>query len=64
VFGRNALLNSSFEADWQYIKEGKQRRIVQNNRKENSKRIPHKYKPGDEVMIGLNPSRKHGEAQF
>ena len=64
VFGRDALLNISFEADWQYIKERKQRRIVQNNRKENSKRIPHEYKPGDEVMIRLNPSRKHGEAQF
>jgi hypothetical protein len=56
VFRRDALLNISFEADWQYIKERKQRRIVQNNSKENSKRIPHEYKPGDEVMIGLNPS--------
>jgi hypothetical protein len=64
VFGRDALLNISFEADWQYIKERKQRRIVQNNRKENSKRLHHEYKPGDEVMIRLNPSRKHGEAQF
>jgi ribosomal protein L21E len=64
VFGRNMLLNISFEANWQYIKERKQRRIVQNNRKENSKRIPHEYKPGDEVMIRLNPSRKHGQAQF
>jgi hypothetical protein len=48
VFGRDTLLNIAFEADWQYIKERKQRRIVQNNCKENSKRIPHEYKPGDE----------------
>jgi hypothetical protein len=64
VFGGSALLNISFEANWQYIKERKQRRIVQNNRKENSKLIPHEYKPGDEVMICLNPSSKHGKAQF
>jgi hypothetical protein len=64
VFGRDTLLNISFEADWQCIKERKQRLIVQNNCKENSKRIPHEYKPGDEVMIRLNSSRKHGEAQF
>jgi hypothetical protein len=64
VFGYNALLNISFEADWQYMKERKQQGIVQNNRKENSKRIPHEYKPGNEVMIRLNPLHKHGKAQF
>jgi hypothetical protein len=31
VLGRDAILNVSFEADWQYIKEHKQRLIVQNN---------------------------------
>ena len=41
VFGRDALLNISFEADWQYIKERKQKLIVQNNKRENAKRIPH-----------------------
>jgi hypothetical protein len=43
VFGRDAILNVSFEADWQYIKERKQRLIVQNNRKENAKRVPHNF---------------------
>ena len=64
VFGRDALLNISFEADWQYIKARKQLRIVQNNRAENRKRTDHTYKPGDEVMVRLNQSRKHGVAQF
>ena len=64
VFGRDALLNISFEADWQYIKERKQRRILQNNRRENSTRRDHTYSPGDKVMVRLNPSRKHGEPQF
>ena len=33
VFGHDALLNVSFEADWQGIKERKQHRILQNNKK-------------------------------
>ena len=55
VFGRDALLNVSFEANWQYIKERKQRLIVQNNRKENAKRVPHQYQVDDKVMIRLDP---------
>ena len=35
VFGRDALLNISFVADWQYIKERKQNLILQNNQREN-----------------------------
>jgi len=31
VFGRDAMLNASFQADWQFIKERKQRLILQNN---------------------------------
>ena len=64
VFGRDAILNVSFEADWQYIKERKQRRIRQNNARENRTRADHTYSPGDQVMVRLNPSRKHGSAQF
>jgi hypothetical protein len=64
VFGRDALLNVSFEADWQYIKERKQKLIVQNNKKENAKRTPYTYQIGDRVMIHLNPHRKHGSAKY
>jgi len=32
VFGRDAMLNASFQADWQFIKEQKQRLIIQNNK--------------------------------
>jgi hypothetical protein len=51
VFGRDALLNISFQADWDYIKEQKQHRILQNNKRENAKRIPHTYNVGDQVMV-------------
>jgi len=32
VFGHDAMLNASFQADWQFIKECKQRLILQNNK--------------------------------
>ena len=41
VFGRDAMLNASFEADWQFIRERKQRLIVQNNKRENATRVAH-----------------------
>jgi len=38
VFGRDAMLNATFQADWQFIRERKQRLIIQNNKRENAKR--------------------------
>ena len=64
MFGQDALLNISFQADWQYIKEQKQHRILQNNKKENARRLPHTYKVGDQVMVKLNPHRKLEGARF
>jgi len=37
VFGRDALLNMSFEADWQHIKELEPKLVTQNNERENAK---------------------------
>ena len=64
VFGRDAMLNVSFEADWQYIKARKQKLIRQNNQRENSKRIPHVYQVGDRVLVEQDPNRKHGENRY
>ena len=64
IFGRDAFLNVSFEADWQYIKQRKQRLIVQNNRQENAKCVPHTYRVNNKVMIRLEPSRKHGSDKY
>ena len=50
VFGRDAMLNVKFEANWHLIKQRKQRRIHENNLRENNKRIPHQYKAGDKVL--------------
>ena len=64
VFGRDAILNVSFEANWQYIKERKQNLIVQNNKRENKTRVPYTYNVGDEVMVKHNPNRKHGDDKY
>ena len=64
MFGRDAILNVAFEADWQYIKERKLHPIVQNNKKENAKRTPHQCAVGDRVMVKEDPSRKHGSDRY
>jgi hypothetical protein len=64
VFNRDAMHNVRFEADWQYIKERKQRLIVQNNKRENAKRIDHTYAVNDKVMVEQDPNRKHGENRY
>ena len=61
VFGRDALLNIAFVADWHYIKERKMHRIIQNNKRENATRREHTYQPGDKVMVKEDSSRKFGD---
>jgi len=34
VFGCDTMLNASFQADWQFIQERKQRLVIQNNKQE------------------------------
>ncbi len=51
AFGRDAILNTTFEANWKFIQERKQRIIRKNNQRENRKRIPHRYKRNDLVLL-------------
>ena len=60
VFGRDAMLNIQFKANWKLIKERKQQLIKQNNKRENSKRTPHQYQVGDEVLIKQDQNTKFG----
>jgi len=64
VFGRDAMLNASFQADWQFIKEQKQRLIIQNNNRENAKQKPHAYNAGDVVAVKAGAGRKHGSNPY
>lgn len=60
VFSRDAILNTRFEADWQYIKDRKQHVINQNNKRENAKRTPHTYHVDDLVKVRQDPNTKYG----
>ena len=51
MFGRDAILNTTFQANWKYIKDRKQKLIHKNNQRENSKRIPHENKIHDKVLL-------------
>jgi len=64
AFGRDAFLPVAFQADWNYIADRKQRLIVQNNKRENAKRLPHVYKVDDLVSIKHDPNRKHGDDTY
>jgi hypothetical protein len=63
VFARDATLIISFQANWNYIKECKQKLILQNNKQENASRKPHAYGIDDQALIILDPNRKHGSPQ-
>jgi len=60
VFGQDAMLNATFQADWQFIQERKQRLIIQNNKRENAKRKPHAHNAGDVVVVKAGKGRKDG----
>ena len=64
VFGRDAIHNVRFQADWKYIKERRQRQIIQNNDRENAGRIPHTYQVGDQVKLEQHQQRKFGTARY
>jgi len=64
VFSCGAMLSASFQADWQFIKERKQRLIIQNNKRENAKRTPHAHNLGDVVVVKAGAKRKHGSNPY
>ena len=64
VFGRDAMLSIVHQANWQYIKERKQRLIKANNKRENASRLEHKYQVGDLVLIKTEQSLKYGSDAY
>jgi len=51
VFGQDAILNIKFEAEWNLIKQRKQKLINTNNQKENKSRKNYVYHVGQQVLI-------------
>ena len=64
VSGRDAILNTKFEADWKLIKERKQRLVNENNRRENMTRRKHEYKENDSVLFRVPVQGKYGENEY
>ena len=64
VFGRDAILNTTFEANWKNIKDNKQKRIHKNNEQENKSRIAHTYKVRDKVLFKEIETNKYGNNPY
>ena len=64
VFGRDAILNTIFEANWKPIQNCKQQLIQQNNKRENAKRIKYTYHPGDQVLIDLGDVKSKFDPKY
>ena len=58
VFGRDSIFNTKHVADWEAIRQRKQKLIKNNNARENSTRVQHKYRVGDKVLMRNKLARK------
>ena len=59
VFGRDAILNVKHITNWDHIRERKQKRIIENNERENKSRRQHTYVVGDKVLVKRRKHSKH-----
>ena len=59
VFGRDMIFNVQHIANWEYIRQNKQKLIEKNNKAENAKRIEHSYKVGDPVLVKRGTENKY-----
>ena len=59
VFGRDAILNVKHIANWEHIRQQKQTRINENNKRENKSRRNHNYSIGDKILIKARKYSKH-----
>jgi hypothetical protein len=59
VFGRDMIFNIQHIANWEFIKQRKQKIINLNNNKENSKRVQHVYQVGDKVLLHRGTENKY-----
>jgi hypothetical protein len=52
------IFNIQHAANWEYIKQRKQRIIDLNNKRETSKRQQHVYRVGDKVLLNRGTENK------
>ena len=58
MFGRDLIFNTQHIANWEEIRQRKQKLIKQNNVRENDTRLPHTYQVGDMVLMRSKAARK------
>jgi hypothetical protein len=59
VFGRDAILNVKHISNWEHIRQRKQTRINENNKRENRNRRDHAYSVGDKTLVKARKKSKH-----
>jgi hypothetical protein len=59
VFGRDAVLNTKFEADRKYLRDWKKKLIEQNNTRESAKQKQHNYAVGDHAFVAAKLDGKY-----
>ena len=63
VFGRDMIFDVQHTANWEFIRQRKQEIINKNNQRENSKRRPHKYQEGDQILVRKGTENKYEQPQ-
>ncbi len=59
VFGRDAILNIKHVTNWEHIRQRKQSRINENNKRENAHRKVHEYEINDQILLKRKKNSKH-----
>src|SRR5687768_17571813 len=59
VFGRDMVFNIQHVANWEFIRQNKQKVIENNNKAENVKQIAHLCKEGDSVLVKRGTENKY-----
>ena len=59
VFGRDAILNIKHITNWEHIRQQKQKRINENNKRENTHRRVHNYVIDNTILIRRKKKSKH-----
>ena len=60
VFGRDAIVNIPFQANWDSIRQRQQHIINKYNEKENSKRLGYYYQLGQKISVETYSKTKFG----
>jgi hypothetical protein len=59
VFGRDAIINVKHITGWEHIRQWKETRVNENNKRENKSRRVHQYSLGDKILIKARKRSKH-----